>query len=109
VAAGAKRGNTAKQGQASPGDRKGDGKSRRPRSCFFCREGIAEIDYKNVGQLRRSITDRAKIKSRTNTGTCRKHQKQVAIAIKRAREMALVPYIGDGQPPQAGPRSRRTT
>jgi small subunit ribosomal protein S18 len=94
------------QGQASSGKRR-DGKAPRRRSCFFCREGIAEIDYKNVAQLRRSITDRAKIKSRGNTGTCRKHQTQVAIAIKRAREMALLPYIGEAQPPRETPRSRR--
>jgi small subunit ribosomal protein S18 len=105
VAAGAKRGNSAKQRQASPRDRTG-GKPDRRRSCFFCREGIAEIDYKNVGQLRRSITERAKIKSRGNTGTCRKHQKQVAVAIKRAREMALLPYAGEAQPPQRGARPR---
>jgi small subunit ribosomal protein S18 len=105
VAAGAKRRTIAKEGQPSPKDRK-SGKPARRRSCFFCREGISEIDYKNVGQLRRSVSDRAKIKSRSNTGTCRKHQKQVAI--KRAREMALLPYIGEAPPPQQGTRSRRT-
>jgi small subunit ribosomal protein S18 len=95
------------QGQA-PGTRK-RGKPLRRKSCFFCREQIAEVDYKNVGQLRRSVSDRAKIKSRTNTGTCRKHQKQVALAIKRAREMALLPYIGESQAPQTGSRPRSST
>src|SRR5262245_59451735 len=52
VAAGAKRRTIAKDGQPSPKDRKGGGKPARRRSCFFCREGIAEIDYKNVAQLR---------------------------------------------------------
>ncbi|HEY7208023.1 MAG TPA: 30S ribosomal protein S18 [Gaiellaceae bacterium] len=102
----AKRGETG-QRPAPPGNRKG-GKLARRKSCFFCREQIAEVDYKNVGQLRRSISDRAKIKSRTNTGTCRKHQRQVAVAIKRAREMALLPYTGDAQASQPGSSSRRS-
>ena len=93
------------QRSTSSGGRKG-GKAVRSRSCFFCREKIAEIDYKNVGQLRRSVSDRAKIKSRSNTGTCRKHQQQLAVAIKRAREMALLPYTS-AEPPQAA-RPRRS-
>jgi small subunit ribosomal protein S18 len=101
----AKRGDPP-QGHA-PGNRKG-GKPLRRKSCFFCREKIAEVDYKNVGQLRRSVSDRAKIKSRSNTGTCRKHQRQVALAIKRAREMALLPYVGESQAPQTASRSRRS-
>jgi small subunit ribosomal protein S18 len=91
----------------APGNRKG-GKPLRRKSCFFCREQIAEVDYKNVDQLRRSVSDRAKIKSRNNTGTCRKHQRQVALAIKRAREMALLPYIGEPPTPQTPSRSRRS-
>ena len=100
----ATRGDTG-QRSATSGSRKG-GKLVRRKSCFFCREQIAEIDYKNVGQLRRSISDRAKIKSRSNTGTCRKHQRQLAVAIKRAREMALLPYTGDAQPPSGSPSRR---
>ena len=96
----------APQGKAAPGGRRG-GKLPRRKSCFFCREHIEEIDYKDVGQLRRSLSDRAKIKSRSNTGTCRKHQRQVAIAVKRAREMALLPYVGESQAPQTATRSRR--
>lgn len=65
----------------------------RRRSCSFCKEKIVEIDYKNVGQLRRFISERGKIRGRGNTGTCRKHQRQLAVAIKRAREMALLPYV----------------
>jgi small subunit ribosomal protein S18 len=101
----AKRGDPP-QGQAS-GNRKGGNPLRR-KSCFFCREQIAEVDYKNVGQLRHSVSDRARIKSRSNTGTCRKHQRQVALAIKRAREMALLPYIGEPRAPQTVSRSRRS-
>jgi small subunit ribosomal protein S18 len=95
VAARAKRGKTGDAPSSS-----GSRKARkvfigRRKSCFFCKDKIAEVDYKNVGQLRRFISDRGKIRGRGNTGTCRKHQKQVAVAIKRARELALLPYVGD--------------
>ena len=63
------------------------------RSCFFCREGVEEVDYKNVGQLRRYMSEKSKIRSRRVTGACRRHQRQVAVAVKRAREMALIPYV----------------
>jgi small subunit ribosomal protein S18 len=64
----------------------------RRRNCFFCREGIEEVDYKNYNQLRRYTSEKGKIRSRRITGACRRHQRQVAVAIKRAREMALLPY-----------------
>jgi small subunit ribosomal protein S18 len=63
------------------------------RSCFFCKEKIEEIDYKNYNQLRRYVSEKGKIRSRRITGACRRHQRQVAVAIKRAREMALLPYV----------------
>ena len=65
----------------------------RRRSCYFCKEGVVEVDYKNAAQLRRYISEKAKIRSRRVTGACRRHQRQVAVAIKRAREMALLPYV----------------
>jgi small subunit ribosomal protein S18 len=65
----------------------------RRRNCHFCREKVEEVDYKNVAQLRRYISEKGKIRSRRITGTCRRHQVQVAIAVKRAREMALLPYV----------------
>ena len=65
----------------------------RRRNCHFCREKIDEIDYKNVNQLRRYISEKGKIRSRRITGVCRRHQVQVAAAVKRAREMALLPYV----------------
>jgi small subunit ribosomal protein S18 len=65
----------------------------RRRSCYFCKEKIEEIDYKNYNQLRRYISEKGKIRSRRITGACRRHQRQVAVAIKRAREMALLPYV----------------
>jgi small subunit ribosomal protein S18 len=64
----------------------------RRRGCWFCKEGIEEIDYKNHSQLRRYVSEKGKIRSRRVTGACRKHQRQVAAAVKRAREMALLPY-----------------
>jgi small subunit ribosomal protein S18 len=69
---------------------------------------VAEVDYKSIGQLRRFTSDRGKIRNRGNTGNCRKHQKQVALAIKRAREMALLPYVGEAQEPATRPRSRNS-
>ena len=65
-------------------------------NCYFCKDKIAEIDYKNVNQLRRYISEKGKIRSRRITGACRRHQVQVAQAVKRAREMALLPYVAEG-------------
>jgi small subunit ribosomal protein S18 len=65
----------------------------RRRNCHFCREKVEEVDYKNIAQLRRYISEKGKIRSRRITGACRRHQVQVAAAIKRAREMALLPYV----------------
>ncbi|MBV8562679.1 MAG: 30S ribosomal protein S18, partial [Actinobacteria bacterium] len=77
------------------------------RNCFFCKEHIAEIDYKNINQLRRYISERGKIRSRRITGACRRHQVQVAQAVKRAREMALLPYVAEGSDDNAGGRGGR--
>lgn len=69
----------------------------RKRGCFFCKEKIAEIDYKNAHQLRRYVSEKGKIRSRRITGACRRHQRQIAVAVKRAREMALLPYVSDSR------------
>jgi len=66
------------------------------RNCYFCKEKVAEIDYKNVNQLRRYVSEKGKIRSRRITGACRRHQVQIAQAVKRAREMALLPYVAEG-------------
>lgn len=66
--------------------------SRRRKYCFFCKEQIETVDYKDYGTLRRFMSERGKIRSRRTTGACRRHQRQVAVAIKRAREVALLPY-----------------
>ncbi len=77
------------------------------RNCFFCKDKIAEIDYKNVNQLRRYISEKGKIRSRRITGACRRHQVQVATAVKRAREMALLPYVAEGPEERSGGRRDR--
>jgi small subunit ribosomal protein S18 len=76
-------------------DRKGAATAARRKPCPYCREKIDQVDYKDVGTLRRFISDRGKIRSRRITGACRRHQSQLARAIKRARELALLPYIAD--------------
>ena len=65
----------------------------RRKSCYFCKEKVDEVDYKNYTQLRRYISEKGKIRNRRVTGACRRHQRQVAVAVKRAREMALLPYV----------------
>ena len=67
----------------------------RPKVCQFCGEKIDHIDYKQVDLLRRYITDDGKIRPRRQTGTCAKHQRQLARAIKRARHLALLPFVGE--------------
>ncbi|MCL2756805.1 MAG: 30S ribosomal protein S18 [Coriobacteriia bacterium] len=68
---------------------------RQPRKkyCQFCKDEVKYIDFKEVNLLRKYMTDRGKIKPRRVTGACTQHQHDLATAIKRAREMALVPYI----------------
>lgn len=68
---------------------------RRKKVCAFCADGIEEIDYKDVVRLRKFISERAKILPRRISGTCAKHQRQLTTAIKRARHVALLPYISD--------------
>ena len=61
------------------------------RVCFFCTGKIADIDYKNVTVLGNYVSDRGKIEPRRRTGTCAKHQRALAVAIKRARHLAMLP------------------
>jgi small subunit ribosomal protein S18 len=60
--------------------------------CAFCKEGAQPIDYKDTTLLRRFISDRGKIRARRVTGNCTQHQRDVATAVKNAREVALLPY-----------------
>src|SRR6476646_370313 len=71
--------------------RAGAGASTRRKSCYFCKDKVEEIDYKNYNQLRRYVSEKGKIRSRRISGACRRHQRQVATAVKRAREMAAFP------------------
>jgi small subunit ribosomal protein S18 len=67
----------------------------RPRTCPFCADQSLVIDYKQYDFLRRFILDDGKIRPRRQTGTCAKHQRKLAIAIKRARHLALLPFTGE--------------
>ncbi len=72
-------------------------RGRRPRRkvCAFCADKVDVIDYKDVSKLRKSITEHGKIAPRRSSGTCAKHQRRLAVAIKRARVMALLPYVSE--------------
>ena len=59
---------------------------------MFCKDKVAYVDYKDVGSLRKFVSDRGKIRARRVTGNCTQHQRDVATAIKNAREMAMLPY-----------------
>ncbi len=63
--------------------------------CSFCAEKVEHIDYKDTVRLRKHISERAKILPRRITGTCAKHQRQLTDAVKRARHIALLPYVSD--------------
>jgi len=86
--------------------RTGPGGVTRRRYCHFCKEKVDVVDYKDFGALRKFISDRGKIKSPRTTGTCRRHQRQVAVAVKRAREMALLPYVFAAPDAERGGRRR---
>ena len=80
-----------------PARKDGYGRKYTPRRkvCNFCVDQISYIDYKDVSRLRRHLTDRGKIESRRKTGTCAKHQRALAMALKRARHVALLPYTAE--------------
>ncbi len=89
-------------------------KDNRPRGkkkvCIFCKEHVTWVDYKDVNLLKRSMSDRGKIRSRRVTGNCAQHQRDVQVAIKTAREVALLPYTQrtvSERGPGRGPRGPR--
>jgi small subunit ribosomal protein S18 len=88
-------------------DKKGVGGSGRRKPCLFCKDKIEQVDYKDTGSLRRFVSERGKIRSRRITGACRRHQGQVARAVKRARELALMPYVTDTAGVSEGGRGGR--
>ena len=71
------------------------GRKGRRKVCSFCVDKIDTIDYKDVARLRRFVSERAKILPRRVTGTCAFHQRELTVAIKRARHVALMPYVSD--------------
>ncbi len=84
--------------------------------CSFCQHGVVSVDYKDLAQLRKYISDRGKIRGRKVSGNCQQHQRDVTDAIKSARELALLPYTqrtvterrgGRGSRDARGPRTPR--
>ncbi len=65
----------------------------RKRFCYFCKENIENIDYKNTSLLEKFISDKGKIRPKRSTGNCVQHQRKIAMAVKRARVIALMPYF----------------
>jgi small subunit ribosomal protein S18 len=64
----------------------------RKRSCRFCKDGVKDINYKDLEIIRRYVTERGKIRARRTTGSCAKHQRQLSAAIKRARILGQIPF-----------------
>jgi small subunit ribosomal protein S18 len=96
---------------------KDTGRRTKKKVCMFCKDHITHIDYKEVNLLRKFMSDRGKIRARRVSGNCQQHQRDVAIAIKTARELALLPYTqrttserpggrGTGRGPREGGYSR---
>lgn len=71
------------------------GRKGRRKVCRFCADKVEVIDYKDVARLRNFVSERAKILPRRVTGTCARHQRELTVAIKRARQIALMPFISD--------------
>ncbi|MBX3069873.1 MAG: 30S ribosomal protein S18 [Thermomicrobiales bacterium] len=66
----------------------------RRKVCAFCMDNIDEVDYKDMQRLRRHLSERGKIEPRRKTGACARHQRSLTVAIKRARHVALLPFVG---------------
>jgi small subunit ribosomal protein S18 len=88
-----KRGGPAAAREGGGPRRRGARERFRPRK--YTRINVDHIDYKDLNTLRRFISDRGKVRSRRVTGLSRRHQQQLALAVKRAREVALLPYVGE--------------
>jgi small subunit ribosomal protein S18 len=79
----------------APGPRRGRRPPDRARPRKYTRINSEAVDYKDLGLLRRFLSDKGKTRGRRVTGLSRKHQRQLSIAVKRAREIALLPYVGE--------------
>jgi small subunit ribosomal protein S18 len=84
------KGRDSKRGR---GDKKGFARKTKPKACQFCKDKAEWVDYKDTQVLRKFLSDRGKIRARRVTGACTQHQRDIASAIKNAREMALLPYM----------------
>ena len=71
------------------------GRKARKKVCGFCVDKVETLDYKDIARLRRYMSERGKILPRRVTGTCARHQRELTVAIKRARHLALLPYTAD--------------
>ena len=105
----------ASAGKARPPahEKRGGPSTGRRKPCLHCKDKVDQVDYKDVTTLRKYISEKGKIRSRRITGACRRHQNQIARAVKRARELALLPYVNEGavestgqRPPRPRPRPR---
>jgi len=99
------RNNDRDRGKRTVKDNRPPGKSK---VCVFCSDPNLVVDYKDVNQLRRFMSDRGKIRARHATGTCAQHQREVQVAIKTARELALLPFAQrtvTERTPGRGPKS----
>jgi ribosomal protein S18 len=76
-------------------ERPNRGRKGRRKVCQFCVDKVDYIDYKDVARLRRFMSERAKILPRRVTGTCARHQREMTVAIKRARQIALLPFVSE--------------
>ncbi|MFA9271916.1 MAG: 30S ribosomal protein S18 [Baekduiaceae bacterium] len=98
----------AKQRSRKPArrrDKKGGPGSGRRKPCLHCKDKIQDVDYRDTATLRKFISEKGKIRSRRITGACRRHQSQIATAVKRARELSLLPYVNESAR-EDGPRGR---
>jgi small subunit ribosomal protein S18 len=77
-------------------EKKGGSSGGRRKPCQHCRDKIEQVDYKDLSSLRKFVSEKGKIRSRRITGACRRHQSQIASAVKLARELALLPYVNEG-------------
>ena len=76
-------------------DNRRGGRKGRKKVCSFCVDRVETIDQKDISRLRRFVSERAKILPRRVTGTCARHQRELTVAVKRARYLALMPYTSD--------------
>jgi small subunit ribosomal protein S18 len=105
VAAGAKRRSGRSSARPTARERSGPAAFKR-RSCALCKQHVRDVDYKDIALLQRFLSERGKIRARQRSGACRRHQRLLAVAIKRAREMALLAYVDSNNTP---PERRRSS